>query len=300
MIKRHRDHHPLTIDQRIGPSFVGRVLWDPALRSLFLLTVLLFAIVAPLSAQLFSPIVFDPTNYGNALLRYAQLQQQYTQLVLTYQQIRTQYQLLLNQAQRLPGDISGRYRTISKPWQRFAADQTYGTTSAWIEAMNTGLDSAHSYALVTEPLRTYGGTIAALETQQANRTKAHYDRLQLTDATIVHALNAVGSLRANEPTVEASMHRLEDDAYARDPDLNTQIAVLNKINATSVASARLAKDTNNLLISLLEQQLLDATDRRDAAVQAVDAQIAFLRDAPSLFARTTAQTTTALTTFRIP
>jgi hypothetical protein len=76
--------------------------------------------------------------------------------------------------------------------------------------------------------------------------------------------------------------------------------VLNKINATTITSARLAKDTNNLLISLLEQQLLDATDRRDAAVQAVNAHIAFLNEAPALFAQTSSQTTDALSTFRIP
>src|SRR5205807_4717563 len=135
---------------------------------------------------------------------------------------------------------------------------------------------------------------------QANRTRTHYDRLQLTDAAIVHALAAIGSLRSQEPSVETSMRNLEEDAYAGDPDMNTQVAVLNKINATNVTSARLAKDTNNLLISLLEQQILEATDRRDAAVQAVDAHIAFLNEAPSLFAETTAQTTDALSTFRIP
>jgi hypothetical protein len=30
-------------------------------------------------------VVYDPANYANALLRYAELQQQYTQLVTTYQ-----------------------------------------------------------------------------------------------------------------------------------------------------------------------------------------------------------------------
>jgi hypothetical protein len=155
-------------------------------------------------------------------------------------------------------------------------------------------------ALGSEPLLTYGGAIDALPADEASRTKAHYDRLQLTDASIAHALDALGYLRANEPSDETAIRSLEEDAYSGDPDLNTQIAVLNKINATNVASARLANDTNNVLVSLLEQQLLDATDRRDAAVQAVDAHIAFLNDAPSLLAQTTAQTTDALTTFRIP
>ena len=101
-------------------------------------------------------------------------------------------------------------------------------------------------------------------------------------------------------SVETTIRHLEDDTYSDDPTFNTQIAVLNKLNATTVTSARLAKDTNNVLVSLLEQQLLEATDRREAAVEAINAHIAFVSEAGPLLARTTAQTTDALTTFRIP
>jgi hypothetical protein len=124
--------------------------------------------------------------------------------------------------------------------------------------------------------------------------------LGLADGTIAHALEALGYLRGHQASMEATVRNLEDDTYATDADRNTQIAVLNKINAVGVTEARLAKDTNNVLVSLLEQQLIEATDRREAAVQGVNAHIAFLTEAPSLLAQTTAATTTALTTFRIP
>ena len=65
--------------------------------------------------------VFDPVNYANALLRYAQLEQQYAQLVTTYQQIRTQYLLLRQQAQAVPVDMNVRYRSIATPWLPFSA-----------------------------------------------------------------------------------------------------------------------------------------------------------------------------------
>jgi hypothetical protein len=64
--------------------------------------------------------------------------------------------------------------------------------------------------------------------------------------------------------------------------------VLNKLSATAVTSARLAKDANNVLVSLLEQQLLEATERREAAVQHINAHIAFETDAGPLLAQTTA------------
>ena len=46
--------------------------------------------------------------------------------------------------------------------------------------------------------------------------------------------------------------------------------------------------------------LVEETDRREAAVQGMNAHIAFLNEARPLLTRATAQTTNALTTFRIP
>ena len=85
--------------------------------------------VVPISAQLFG-VVFDPTNYANALLRYAQLQQQLAQLITTYQQIRTQYLLLLQQSQLLPVNMVARYKSLASPWLPFTAPNAYGTTAA--------------------------------------------------------------------------------------------------------------------------------------------------------------------------
>ena len=77
--------------------------------------------MVPVSAQLFGGIVYDPTNYANAVLRYGQLQQQLAQLITTYEQIRTQYQLLLQQSQLLPVNMLARYRSVASPWLPFTA-----------------------------------------------------------------------------------------------------------------------------------------------------------------------------------
>jgi hypothetical protein len=244
--------------------------------------------------------VFDPVNYANALLRYAQLEQQYAQLVTTYQQIRTQYLLLRQQAQAVPVDMNIRYRSIATPWLPFSALDAYGTTAGWILTANNGHDAAASYALATQTLGTYGGAMRGFSADEQARVQARYDRVQLTDASIAHGLEALGFLRGHQPSVEAVVESLEDDTYSSDPSFNTQIAVLNKLNATTITSARLAKDTNNVLVSLLEQQLLAATERREGAVEGINAHIAFVNEAGPLLARTTAQTTDALTSFRIP
>jgi hypothetical protein len=263
--------------------------------------VLVFLVVVGLAVRVLAQgIVFDPTNYANALLRYSEMEQQLAELVQTYEQIRTQYELLKYQAQGLAVDMNIRYRSVPTPWLPFSASDTYGTTAGWILAANNGHEAETAYTLATRPLFEYGAAMAQLSAEEAARVQRRYDRVQLADASITHGLEALGFLRGHQMSVEQTVRNLEADAYSPDPDFNTQIAVLNKLSATAVTSARLAKDANNVLVSLLEQQLLHATERREAAVEGINAHIAFETEARDLLAQTTAQTTEALTTFRIP
>jgi len=255
------------------------------------------AVATTVSAQF---VTFDPTNYANALLRYAELEKQYAQLVFTYEQIRTEYELLVRQAQSIPVVMNLRYRSLATPWLPFVSATAYGTTSTWIATANTGADASAAFSLATSRLRPYGGALASLSADESSRVQTRYDRVQLTDAAITHGLEALGSLRGHQLSVEQSILHLEEDAYSGNPDFQTQIAVLNKINATAVTAARVAQDTTNVLVSLLEQQLLERTDGREAAVEALNAHIAFETDVRPLLAATTAHTTEALTTFRIP
>ena len=54
---------------------------------------------------------------------------------------------------------------------------------------------------------------------------------------------------------------------------NTQIAVLNKINAASVLERRVSKTTNQFLMHTLEQLLVQNKRSRDAEARAMDAQV---------------------------
>jgi hypothetical protein len=270
------------------------------IRRFLLIALLLATITVPAHAQLFGGIVYDPTNYGNAVLRYGQLQQQLAQLITTYQQIRTQYLLLKKQAEKLPFSIESRYHSLHTPWRPLVATSLYGKTTNWIDAANTGHDVLAAFTKATQTIGTYGGSLGGLSTDETARVQAGYDRTQLSDGAITNGLQAIGRLRFHEGSVESIIRNLEEDAYSDNPDLHTQIAVLNKINAANITAARMAKDTNYLLVAILEEQVLDATARREAVVEGINAHVAFLTEARSLLQQTTADTTNALTTFRIP
>ena len=70
------------------------------------------ALAAPAPAILgLGDIVFDPSNYEEAIQEFAQLQQQYEQLVRTYQMVENQYQQMLRMAQNLSAQRMVRYLT---------------------------------------------------------------------------------------------------------------------------------------------------------------------------------------------
>jgi hypothetical protein len=159
---------------------------------------------------------------------------------------------------------------------------------------------AEGYRLTTEPLRTDDGAFDEAPDTTLARMRRIHGGVELADGIAMHALEMVGHLRGHATGVEFALRRLEDDSFAGDADLNTQVAVLNKINAASVTAARLVKDTNQLLIGQLEQQLLDTTRRRDAEAQALNAELEWRRRAPELLQPAIADTTDTLTRFRWP
>ena len=196
------------------------------------------ALAAPVSAQLFGGIVYDPTNYANAVLRYGQLQQQLAQLITTYQQIRTQY-LLLAEASRssCPSTCAARYRSLASPVAAVRRPRrAYGTTAAWIADRQHrpwrrgGLRARDAAAGRRTPAPSAG-----LSAEEAARVAARYDRSNSPTASVTHGLEALGrSASARRRPWRPPSAISKRTPTRRRRACNTQIAVLNKINATAV------------------------------------------------------------------
>src|ERR1700730_7366096 len=89
-------------------------------------------------AQFGFSVVYDPTNYANALLRYSQLVQQLNQLRATYNQILNQYNLAVQMSRSIP-NMASRYATTWAPWRYASSQDAYGNTSTWINGVNSGV-----------------------------------------------------------------------------------------------------------------------------------------------------------------
>jgi len=200
----------------------------------------------------------------------------------------------------VPVNMAARYRALATPWRNSSAANTYGTTAEWIAGINTGLGVAAGYSGATQPLANYGAALDQIPADQLPRIKTHYATVELTDGANLSAIETIGRLRANSRAVEMAIQGLEDDSLSSDPDMNTEIAVLNKINAAGLITVRNAQDTNKLLVALAEQQIIEAKRKRDAETQAINNHVRFMRDAKAVMAAQARGATEAMLAWRMP
>jgi type IV secretion system protein TrbJ len=189
-----------------------------------LMAILFFAPTASRAQFGFGGIVYDPTNYRNAVLRYLQMQQQLAQLRQTYEQVSNQYQLALAMSQNLE-NMEARYRATFSEWRSFSANDLYGNTTRWISAVNgAGTETVSSaYQLATIPLLTYNAdNLNVINSADARNFKSTYASLELADGASVSALTTVGNIRANASAVEQHIANLEQDSLSSDPALGSR------------------------------------------------------------------------------
>jgi len=246
----------------------------------------------------FGITVFDPSVYAQAITQVSKLVQQYNQLVQTYQMITNQYNQMLWMAKTLPGNLS-RFHTVSTPWFLSTSTNTYGTTGGWITAINTGSYTSTGYQQATERLLPYGTSLSNVPADQRDRLQKHYATIELTDGANQNGIETVGTLRSNASQVESAIQNLENDSLSSDPSYNTEIAVLNKINAANVIALRNGQDSNKVLVALAELQLLDAKRKRDAEVKAINTHIQLVGQGKAILDDQSSSWTSAMLDYRL-
>ncbi len=268
------------------------------MKRVVLITCLVFSVaVSSLTAQL---AVFDPLNYAEAIEQLLQLQQQYTQLVQTYQQIRSQYQWMLRMAQRVPVDMLSRYRVSPLPWRTPATTDVYGTSGGWVAGLNSGDAVGTGFRQATQALQVYGAGLLHLPAGEVSRVTTHYATVELYDSAAIHAIHGIGAVRQNGKELLTKLANLESDALSTSDDQNTLIASLNKANALATLTARAQQATNQIMVSMLEEHLVDGKRARDAEVNAINAHIVFAQQARDLYDNSSRGSADAIASFRLP
>lgn len=267
-----------------------------------LMVSLLVGLAAATASAQFGGIVYDPANYSNALLRYFQLQQHLIQLRASYLELVAQYNLAVQMARNIQ-NMPARYRATFSQWRGGAAQNTYGNTGGWINGINSGQVPVVNtgYAQATTQLLPYHAEALALMTPlELARVKSQYASVELTDGANLTSMVTVGAIRNNSPALETRIANLEQDSLSGDANLNSEVAVLNKINAASILTLRTVQDSNKLLASLLEQQTIVAKQQREAAANSINTDITRRATLAGNLAQVTGSITNSLETFRMP
>jgi hypothetical protein len=258
--------------------------------------------VGTASAQLGGGIVYDPTNYHNALLRYYQLQQHLLQLQKSYAKITSQLNLAMQMAKSVQ-NMPARYRAVFSQWRNVTSLNTFGNTGSWISGINSGLlpNINTGYQKSTTQLLPYGTDhLSGMDASELERVHSQYASVQLTDGANMNAMATIGSIRGNAEGVQAQIANLERDSFSNDSDLNSEVSVLNKINAAGVLTLRTLQDSNKLLASLLEQQTILAKQQREATANTINADIARRASLAGNMTQVSGSLTDSLQNFRMP
>ena len=171
-------------------------------------------------------------------------------------------------------NMPARYRAQFSSWRSVTALNTYGNTGGWVNGANSGQAALDGYQRSTTQLGRYDqGTLAVMRDDELSRVKSQYASVELADGANATAMATIGAIRGNAAALEARISNLEQDSLSDDASLNSEVAVLNKINATNVLTLRSIQDSNKLLASLLEQQTIAAKQQRETTTNAINADI---------------------------
>lgn len=256
----------------------------------------------PANAQLFGGIVYDPTNFHNAVLRYYQLRMQLAQMQATYSEVVNSYNLAVAMARNIR-NMPQRYLASWAPWLYTSARDVYGNAGPWINGANSGTPNTvlKGYQRATTALQTYSASdLAAMPTAVRQELESRYATVELRDGANENALETIGAIRGNAIAATNAVSNIQNDSLSNSPALNTEVSVLNKVNATGVLGLQTSQDANKLLVAILEQQTIRAKQLRDAQTQAINQDIYGRANAFSLNQQLTGGIESALAHFRIP
>ena len=231
-------------------------------------------------------VVYDPTNYAQALSRYAQLLEQ--------------YRFWVRQARRLPVDMVSRYVVPEVRWRTHNIDSDFLYARSILTGLNYGDSSGTLYKQGIDPLDPLEELLPRVPPSFQQRLATAYGTIQLADSVANMGIHQVGAIRYNGRSVLQSILNMENDAVSESDSYNSQIAVLNKINSADVLGLRIGETTSQFLMHILEQLLVQNIRNRDAEAEAMNAHLFQWRYGTAYGQDLFSRTATNLDTWRQP
>jgi hypothetical protein len=204
-------------------------------------------------------VVFDPSNYAEAVAQVEQM-------------IR-QYQFWIEQTRRLPVDIAGRYHAHSLDWTFHDVTGGARYAQAMLRALNEGDVTGAAYRALVDPLDVPTDVMARLPATLQRRLADRYGAIELQDSIARLAVDQTGNARTEGPFTLQAVKNVERDIANPGDAFHSQTALLEKINAAFAVGVRLEEQTNQFQLTTLEQLIVDNTRKRDAEARLMNATL---------------------------
>jgi hypothetical protein len=222
-----------------------------------LILALAFTVISkPVHAQF---VVYDPTNYLEAV---AQLEQMIRH-----------YQFLLQQAKRLPVDLATRYHAHSLDWTFHDVNAGLVYAQSLLHALNQGDLTGAAYRRVIAGLDLPTDVVARMPASARRRLEAAYAAIEIADSSNRLAIDQTGSARMEGPFTLQAVKNVEHDAVNPGDSFQSQTALLQKIGSALAIQLRLGEQTNQFQMSALEQSILETTRKRETETLLMNATI---------------------------
>src|SRR5215469_6018779 len=195
-------------------------------------------------AQFGSGVVYDPTQSAHAIQQIQQFNQQiykaeqqiqkaeqiYTTALQTRNTVVSAYNLS-RQLSIAPHLLYQRFVTPWTNWNTVVAVSTYGNTPALLQAINSGIGAVQGLEAVTlgqPPRYPLYGSLSAQSQQFISAQGATSD---LSLGIMQANLQTLGTMRADSQKRAADIQTLELQTYSTDPNQQTYMSTMQRINS---------------------------------------------------------------------
>ena len=255
------------------------------------------AVTATVSAhaQLGWSVTFDPTQAGHALSQLAQAEKTYTTTVQTTENVINAYNLAKRMASS-PSSLYTSYGSGLPSWVPVLPSQdTYGNTGGYLNSVNKYTGQASSAIQNASVARV--AQLTGYEKQTANSQKAiaaQAATLDLGDSVAATNLQAVGTIRSNQTARQTEMANLEAASHSLDPNQQTEMAALQRINQALLLLLRTQQDQSQLSQGQTLQGMVQEKQQQDELKMLFQASQGYEANFNSKYSTSAASVSTAM------
>ena len=222
------------------------------------------ATTASAHAQIGWSVTFDPTQATHALSQIAQAEKTYTTTVQTTENVINAYNLAKHMASS-PSSLYTSYGSGLPSWVPMLPSQdTYGNTGGYLSSVNKYTGQASSAIQSASVARV--AQLSGYEKLTANSQKAvaaQAATLDLGDSVAATNLQAVGTIRTNQTARQTEIANLEAASHSLDPNQQTEMAALQRINQALLLLLRTQQDQSQLSQGQTLQGMVQQKQQQD-------------------------------------